>query len=106
MTIMPLEKRMVFVIEDEVHAERQEGEFSALEEAVAELRRRAVAPWDARPNEAPCMNWRNCGRRYEIVEYDISETPWKELQRLPALEVSDRGTRWLGDFRTAVQGDA
>jgi len=92
----------IFVIEDELHCEPQEGQFSTLEEAVIELRRRAIAPWDAKPNEAPCMNWRNCGRRYEIIEYDIFDTPWKELRRMPALEVSARGAHWLGDFRTVA----
>ena len=90
----------IFVIEDEVHAEPQEAQFTTLQDAVSELRRRAALSWDEKPNAAPCMNWRDCGRRYEIVEYDRSETPWKELRRMLALEISARGPRWLGDFRT------
>ena len=59
----------LFVIEDEAHAEPH-GEFDALESAVAELRRRAEIAWDRAPNLAPCVEWKTCGRRYEIVEYD------------------------------------
>ena len=88
----------LFVIEDERHAEPQEGNFSTLSEAVTELRRRAALPWDQAPNVAPCTNWRNCGRCYEVVEYDVSETPWTELRRMPALEISATGAKWLGDF--------
>jgi hypothetical protein len=66
-----------FVIEDELHAE-QHGEFSELEDAVLELRRRAEIPWDHEPNKAPCQNWPTCGRTYEIIEFDDTQTPWKE----------------------------
>ena len=59
----------VFAIEDELHSERV-GEHPTLDEAVRELKRLARIPWDAEPNRAPCQNWRNCGRRYEVVEYD------------------------------------
>lgn len=70
----------VFVIEDEAHAEMQ-SEFRSRAEAVAELERRAVIAWHELPNRAPCTNWRNCGRRYEVVEYDRSLQPWAELAR-------------------------
>ncbi len=84
----------MFVIEDERHAEPQ-GQFSTLSEALAELKRRAELPWDQAPNVAPCTNWQNCGRRYEIVEYDISTKPWRELHRTSALEISAKGVQWL-----------
>jgi hypothetical protein len=84
----------MFVIEDELHAEPQ-GQFDSLEQAIAELRRRAAIPWDQHPNVAPCTNWRSCGRSYEIIEYDNS---WNELRRVAALEVSADGIRWGGDF--------
>lgn len=89
----------MFVIEDEGHAE-QHGEFSTIDAAIAELRHRAAIPWDQEPNAAPCVNWRNCGRRYEVVEYDDTQHPWKELRRLAVLEVSAAGVVWsdgLGD---------
>src|SRR5262249_28629356 len=73
---------IVFVIEDERHAEPQ-GEFASLDAAVAELHRRAALPWDEEPNVAPCTGWRTCGRTYEVIEYDNSARPWKELRRIP-----------------------
>jgi len=87
----------MFRIEDERHAEPQ-GEFSTLQEAVAELRRRAALPWNEEPNVAPCTNWQNCGRNYEIIEYDVSTNPWRELRRISALEVSANGVHWRGSF--------
>jgi hypothetical protein len=57
----------MFVIEDELHAEPQAGEFRSLADAVAELKRRALVPWDQEPNRAPCDGWRTCGRSYEIT---------------------------------------
>jgi hypothetical protein len=83
----------MFAIEDESHAEPQ-GEFSSFEEALAELRRRAAMPWDQPPNVAPCSSWKTCGRNYEIIEYDTSHTPWRQLARFPILEVSAKGPRW------------
>src|SRR6185436_11639562 len=69
--------RSMWMIEDEAHAEPQ-GEFESLDSALAELRRRAGMPWDAAPNVAPCTSWRTCGRRYEVVEFDTAESPWRE----------------------------
>ena len=82
-----------YCIEDELHAELR-SEHSTLEEAVAELERLARVPWDADPNIAPCQSWRTCGRRYEVIEYDTSTEPWRQLRRLPALEVSAAGVVW------------
>ena len=87
----------MFVIEDEEHAE-QHGQFSTMEAAIAELEHRAAIPWDQEPNVAPCTNWRNCGRRYELVEYDDIERPWKELRRFEVLEVSAAGVLWSRGF--------
>ncbi len=87
----------MFIIEDEWHAEWQDGQFSSLEEAVAELRRRADLAWDEPPNQAPCDGWETCGRKYQIIEYDDSASPWAAIRRLPALEVTAGGTRWLLD---------
>ena len=83
----------MFAIEDEVHAEPQ-GEYSTYEDAVAELRRRAAIPWDQRPNVAPCSSWKTCGRRYEVVKYDTTATPWRELERVLVLAVSAAGVEW------------
>jgi hypothetical protein len=88
--------RLVVVIEDSLHDE-QHGDFSDIAAAVAELKRRAEIPWDQNPNVAPCTSWRTCGRAYELVEYDESHEPRKELRRVPILEVSAAGARWLVD---------
>lgn len=83
----------MFVIEDELHAEHQ-GEFESLTDVMKELERRARIPWDQPPNVAPCTNWRNCGRCYEVVEYDKTESSWSERRRFKALEVSADGVCW------------
>ena len=44
-----------------------EGEYTTFADALSELERRANLPWNEPPNLAPCTNWRNCGRRYEII---------------------------------------
>jgi hypothetical protein len=80
----------LWFIEDEAHAELQEGEFLTRQGAVAELRRRADLPWDVEPNLAPCTSWRTCGRRYVLIEDDGSEEKSREL----ALEVSADGAHW------------
>ena len=84
------------MIEDERHAEPQRGEYPSLVAALAELRRRAEIPWDQPPNAAPCSSSHDCGRAYEVVEYDVSVHPWKELRRVAALEIDARGVRWAG----------
>ena len=84
----------MFIIEDEAHAELQDGEFETQPDAMVELHRRAAIPWDQAPNLAPCTSWQTCGRRYELVEYDKSATPWIELSRRPILDISAQGVRW------------
>jgi hypothetical protein len=64
----------MFAIEDVRHAEMH-GTYSTEAEAVAELKRRSRVPWNKEPNRAPCMNWTNCGRFYELVEYDENILP-------------------------------
>jgi hypothetical protein len=83
----------VFVIEDEIHCDWH-GQYASFGAAVAELQRRAALPWDQPPNAAPCRSWRTCGREYVIIEFDEAQTPWKELGRVPALEVSAEGVKW------------
>jgi hypothetical protein len=88
----------MFIIEDRIHAENN-GEFATLAEATAELQRRAAIPWDEPPNCAPCASWRRCGREYDVLEFDCSETPAKLLRRLPALKISAAGIEWERDFK-------
>jgi hypothetical protein len=83
----------MFVIEDERHAETV-ATFSRRDEAMAELQRLAVLPWDQRPNLAPCIDWADCGRSYELIEYDTSTQPWRELSRHRLLDVSSTESRW------------
>lgn len=83
----------MFVIEDERHAE-QIGQFSSRADAMEELSRRASTPWDQQPNVAPCTGWRTCGRTYEVIEYDTSRQPWRELGRAVTLDISADGVRW------------
>lgn len=85
----------MFIIEDALHDEQQDGEFASFQEAVVELKRRAALSWDQAPNMAPCMYWRTCGRKYEIIEYDESAKPWRQLSRISMLEISAKGPRWL-----------
>jgi hypothetical protein len=86
--------RNMFVVEDERHAE-QIGKFSDRELAMAELRRLATVPWDQSPNVAPCTQWAQCGRSYELIEYDTADEPWRELSRKLTLDISASGIRWL-----------
>ena len=85
----------MFVIEDDRHAEIQDGTFATLRDAISELERRARIPWDEDPNRAPCQSWRTCGRLYAVIEYDDSASPWSELSRSYLLEVSAFGATWL-----------
>jgi hypothetical protein len=93
-----MKRKRIFVIYDAIHAEFQEGEFGNLDDAIAELKRRAMLPWDELPNIAPCSNWKQCGRKYEIVEYDVSKEPWNETQRFPMMDISSSGVVWQSDI--------
>jgi hypothetical protein len=83
----------MFVIEDDRHAE-QVGRFPDREAAMAELQRLVGIPWDQAPNVAPCTNWAQCGRSYELIEYDAAQTPWHEFSRTLALDISASGVNW------------
>ena len=93
----------MWFIEDELHAELQDGQFLTREDAVSELRRRAHLPWDTAPNLAPCTSWRTCGRRYELVERSDSEERFRAL----VLEISASGVQWhMPSNWEAIQGDS
>ena len=87
----------MFIIEDELHAEPQDGKFHKFEDAFDELKRISKIPWNEIPNRCPCTNWQNCGRNYQIVEYDTTQTPWKELQRKNILTITAKETTWTTD---------
>jgi len=84
---------MKWILEDELHAERN-GEFDNFDDLLAELRRRAEIPWDQEPNRAPCQSWRTCKRRYEFIEMSGDESSWREFRRTLALEISASGVQW------------
>lgn len=84
----------MFVIEDDWHAEPLKGNYHTWDDAMDELRRLASISWDQEPNLAPCTGWRDCGRKYEIIEYDSNPTPWKLISRHSVLEIDANGVRW------------
>ena len=87
----------MYVIEDDLHAEPI-GEFASFEKVASELQRLAALPWDQPPNLAPCTSWTTCGRDYEVIEYDATQQPWRELSRVPAFSVSAAGVIWSAGF--------
>lgn len=99
----------LFKIDDEFHADLLDGNHPSFEAALAEVRRLAVLPWDSEPNQTPCENWRNCGRFWEIVEFEAPDMAdmgtWHEIQRTPAMEISQAGVIWHGDFDPANVGE-
>ena len=86
--------KKIFIIEDETHAEPQEGEFQTFDDAYMELQKRAIIPFDEKPNCCPCTNWKDCERNYQIIEYDATKIPWRELQRKNILTISAKGVKW------------
>lgn len=93
---MTKQYQTMFLIEDELHVEPQ-GEFGTFEEAFSELEQRAKISWNEIPNRCPCTNWKSCGRNYQIIEYDKTQTPWKELQRKDILTISAKEIKWTTD---------
>ncbi len=87
----------MFIIEDEIHAEPQKGQYKTFEEAIAELEKRATIPWNGKPNHCPCTNWKDCKRNYQIIEYDTTKIPWTELQRKDILTISAKGIKWTDE---------
>lgn len=84
---------VTYVVEDEFHAEWC-GKFATKAEALEELQRRSILPWDQPPNVCPCTSWRTCGREYVIVEFNTAAEPWEELSRIFVLSVSSKGAVW------------
>lgn len=85
----------MFQIEDESHAEPQRGKFESYDDALNEIKNRAKIPWDKAPNRCPCSNWKTCGRHYQIIQYDDTTVPWKELNRYSILKISAKGIIWI-----------
>ena len=90
----------MFIIEDEIHAEQQEGNFKTFEEALKTLKERAKIPFDQKPNKCPCTNWKDYGRQYQIIEYDADDIRWKEVDRQDIVTISAKGIKWNEKIKT------
>ena len=88
----------MFVIEDEIHAE-EFGQFTTFKSAINELKSISKIPWDSYPQKCPCTSWKTCERKYQVVEYDGRQTPWKEINRTDVLTVSAKLVTWRPQFR-------
>lgn len=93
----------VVIIEDESHAEWQDGQYLTIEEALEELKRRSTIPWNQSPNCCPCTSWQTCGREYYIVEFDDSSEPWEEIRRVGSLQISAKGVVWTKDLKKTTR---
>ncbi|SLH43787.1 Uncharacterised protein [Mycobacteroides abscessus subsp. massiliense] len=83
----------MFVIEADQHAEEL-GRYMHRADAITELRRLARLPWDEDPNRAPCQSWRTCGRSYVLIAYDISSTPWRQIDTTEIFHIGPAGIKW------------
>ena len=84
----------MITIEDTNHCELI-AQYETLDRAIAELLYLSSVPWDHLPNRCPCSSWRKCGRTYELIEVDDTQTPRKILRRHLVLKVSRHGAKWI-----------
>jgi hypothetical protein len=49
-------------------------------------------------SSAPCTNWQQCGRRYDVVEFDTAQSPWRQIKRIHVLDISAEGATWIKPF--------
>lgn len=80
---------MIF-LEDSLHWDGRIGPFEKFDEAVAELTRLSKIPWDQEPNRAPCFDWQECGRTYEM----IITSQGGDVFRTEVLRIFAGGTTW------------
>ncbi len=86
-----------FSIEDEVHAEWQ-GDFGSFQDALDELKKRSMIPWDQEPNKCPCIGWKDCERIYTITEFVIGDETYTPQGEAEVLSVSSKGVVWLKGY--------
>lgn len=79
-----------FVIEDQSHAEYH-WEFDSFDNALKELKRISLIPWNKKPNRCPCISWETCNRDYEIIEY----TNGNEVDRKEIVEIWSKWIKWI-----------
>jgi hypothetical protein len=85
----------MFIIEDDFHAEFIGEKFDTFDSAILELRKISAVPFGNIPNKPPCVDWQNCQRDYQIVEYDDTQTPWKLIAKTQVLNISASKSVWL-----------
>ncbi|NVK04574.1 MAG: hypothetical protein HWD92_07110 [Flavobacteriia bacterium] len=90
----------MFRIEDDIHAELQEGHFETFEQALQALKVRAEIPYDQAPNACPCTSWMNCERQYRIIDYGNNNSTLKNLKDPIILTISANGVTWNEEIRT------
>ena len=83
----------MYWIVDDIHLDGR-GVFPTLDAALGELDRLARIPWDDPSNRAPCLSWQDCGRDWELSEWDESQQPAVLVRRLFMLHVSASGRGW------------
>ncbi len=93
----------MFVIIDEMHDAWGFGEFESFAEAMAELERLATIPWDEPPNQAPCVQWRECGPTYAVAEYDAAVGKHAEIVFVPYLRITKNGATWLHEHEALTE---
>jgi hypothetical protein len=82
-----------FGIFEDIHCESL-GDYVDLEEALAEIERLRERRGMRLPIKAPCKNWKTCGRRYEVFEYDPSKPPPNLVCPVLTLKISAKGVKW------------
>jgi hypothetical protein len=85
----------MFIIEDDFHTEFIGEKFNTFDSAILELQRISTIPFSSPPNTPPCVDWQNCQRDYQIVEYDDTQTPWKLIAKTQVLHISASKIMWL-----------
>ncbi len=86
----------MIVIQDVRHGEIM-GQYKNWDIAVAKLQGLARLPWSAAVHRCACLNWKECKREYEVVEFADAED-YKEIRRLGTLVVSQTGVVFEGEF--------
>ena len=85
----------IYLIDDDFHSEGI-SRHATFEDAKREIDRLSTIPLNTEPNFPPCGHLDTCGRRYEIVRFEVNENnEWLELDRTPIVELRQSGIKWL-----------
>jgi len=91
-----------FRIEDKTHCD-DHGTFESFQDAYDAIIGFTSIPWDKRPNRAPCRNWRNCGRYFQIVESrswtcpESEKVKYEHVGTTEICKISCEGVLWIHD---------